>query len=237
MNMKRLVIFFLVALIPMMAVPQDPISRPGKKKQNTTRTTSGKKKPTSVKKQSVKVSEPDGFVNDHGYVDLGLSVKWATCNVGASSPSDYGDYYAWGETSTKSSYTEENNNTYGKSMNDIRGNSSYDVARAKWGGSWRLPTEAEFQELLDKCTWTWTTQGGHNGYKVTGKNGKSIFLPAAGYRYGASPNFVGEYGNYWSSTPHESNTYFAYYLNFYSSGHIVHWGNRCYGLYVRPVVE
>ena len=237
MNMKRLVIFFLVALIPMMAVPQDPISRPGKKKQNTTRTTSGKKKPTSVKKQSVKVSEPDGFVNDHGYVDLGLSVKWATCNVGASSPSDYGDYYAWGETSTKSGYDEDNSKTLYKSMGNIGGNSSYDVASYRWGGSWRMPTKAELEELETKCTWTWTTQGGHNGYKVTGKNGKSIFLPAAGWRYGTSPDGVGEYGCYWSSTPGESDTYSACSHCFNSSNHIVHWYRRYDGNSVRPVVE
>ena len=236
--MKRLVIFLLVALIPMMAVPQDPISRPGKKKQNTTRTTSGKKKTTSVKKQSVKISEPDGFVNDHGYVDLGLSVKWATCNVGASSTSDYGDYYAWGETSTKSSYDQDNSNTHGKSMGNIGGNSSYDVARYRWGDSWRLPTKAEFQELIDKCTWTWTTQGGHNGYKVTSKtNGKSIFLPAAGYSYGTSPDDVGEEGSYWSSTPYESLTIFAYYLFLNSSSHGVDWRRRFSGRSVRPVVE
>ena len=247
MNMKRLVIFLLVALIPLMAVPQDPISRPGKKKQNTTqttsgkkkqnttRTTSGKKKPTSVKKQSVKVSEPDGFVNDHGYVDLGLSVKWATCNVGASSPSDYGDYYAWGEISTYSTSTSK---TYGKSMGNIGGNSSYDVARYRWGGSWRLPTKAELEELKTKCTWTWTTQGGHNGYKVTSKtNGKSIFLPTAGWRDGASPIYVGESGYYWSSSPHESNTRSAYSLYFYSSGHDVDWYRRSLGFSVRPVVE
>ena len=237
MNMKRLVIFFLVALIPLMAVPQDPISRPGKKKQNTTRTTSGKKKPTSVKKQSVKVSEPDGFVNDHGYVDLGLSVKWATCNVDASSPSDYGDYYAWGEISTKSSYDTDNSKTYGKSMGNIGGNSSYDVARYRWGDSWRLPTKAEFQELIDKCTWTWTTQGGHNGHKVTGKNGKSIFLPAAGWRLGTSPDCVGEYGGYWSSTPYGSISNYAFYLGFGSSGHSMGWLGRNYGRSVRPVVE
>ena len=236
--MKRLVIFFLVALIPMMALPQQPISRPGKKKQNTTRTTSGKKKPTSVKKQSVKISEPDGFVNDHGYVDLGLSVKWATCNVGASSPSDYGDYYAWGETSTKSSYDQDNSKTYVKSMSNIGGNSSYDVARYRWGGSWRLPTKAEFQELIDKCTWTWTTQGGHNGYKVTSKtNGKSIFLPAAGWRLGASPYRVGERGYYWSSTPNENTTDDAYSLYFNSSRLYTNWDSRYYGDSVRPVVE
>ena len=250
MNMKRLVIFFLVALIPLMAVPQDPISRPGKKKQNTiqttsgkkkqntTQTTSGKKKPTSVKKQSVKVSEPDGFVNDHGYVDLGLSVKWATCNVDANSPSDYGDYYAWGETSTKSSYTKENSNTYDKSMGNIGGNSSYDVARYRWGGSWRLPTMAELEELETKCTWTWTTQGGHNGYKVTSKtNGKSIFLPAAGWRGGTWSFGVGVGGNYWSSTPYESNTYGAYSLRFDSVDHGTSWDDRDCGDSVRPVVE
>ena len=238
MNMKRLVIFLFVAIVTLSAVSQQSSSRPGKKKQNTTRTTSGKKKPTSVKKQSVKVSEPDGFVNDHGYVDLGLSVKWATCNVGASSPSDYGDHYAWGETSTKSSYTEDNCQTYGKSMNDIGGNSSYDVARYRWGGSWRLPTKEEFLELRDKCTWTWTTQGGHNGYKVTSKtNGKSIFLPAAGWRYGTSSNHVGEFGCYWSSLPDESSTEYAYYLRFDSSGHYADWPERVYGHSVRPVVE
>ena len=178
-----------------------------------------------------------GTSNGHDYVDLGLSVKWATCNVGANSPSDYGDYYAWGETSTKSGYDEDNSKTYGKSMGDIGGNSSYDVARYRWGGSWRLPTKAEFQELIDKCTWTWTTQGGHNGYKVTGKNGKSIFLPAAGWRYGTSPNLVGEYGSYWSSTPYGSSTDYAYGLNFHSSGHHTNWGHRYSGDSVRPVVE
>ncbi len=176
---------------------------------------------------------------DHEYVDLGLSIKWATCNVGASSPSDYGDYYAWGETSTKSSYEEENSKTKtsDKSMNDIGGNSSYDVARAKWGGSWRLPTKAEFQELIDKCTWTWTTQGGHNGYKVTGKNGKSIFLPATGWREGTLSYFVGESGNYWGSTLGESNTDDAYDLFFNSSNYYTRWVNRFYGYSVRPVVE
>ena len=272
MNMKRLVIFFLVALIPLMAVPQDPISRPGKKKQE--QVDAQKKKEEQRRKQQeaekrrkaeqarkakaererkereererlereeqerkAREARLQGSHNGYEWVDLGLSVKWATCNVGASSPSDYGDYYAWGETSTKSSYTKENSKTYGKSMNDIGGNSSYDVARARWGGSWRLPTDAEFQELIDKCTWTWTTQGGHNGYKVTGKNGKSIFIPAAGCRYGSSPYNVGNLGRYWSSTPDESDTIGAYFFTFYSSDHGVDWSYRNYGHSVRPVVE
>ena len=178
-----------------------------------------------------------GTSNGHDYVDLGLSVKWATCNVGASSPSDYGDYYAWGETSTKSSYDEDNSKTYGKRMGNIGGNSSYDVASYRWGGSWRMPTKAELEELETKCTWTWTTQGGHNGYKVTGKNGKSIFLPAAGWRNGTSPDSVGEYGNYWSSSSDEGDAYDAYDLYFYSSYHDVAWSGRYYGFSVRPVVE
>ena len=231
MNMKRLVIFLLVALIPLMALPQDPISRPGKKPVPAP---ASKPKP----KPKPKPSKPTtGSHNGYEWVDLGLSVKWATCNVGANSPSDYGDYYAWGETSTKSSYDKDNSSTYGKSMGNIGGNSSYDVARYRWGGSWRLPTKAELEELETKCTWTWTTQGGHNGYKVTGKNGKSIFLPAAGWRNGTSPDSVGEYGNYWSSSSDEGDAYYAYYLYFYSSNHYVDWGYRYLGRSVRPVVE
>ena len=197
----------------------------------------GGEEPKEQKEPTDSLATTTTLENNHEYVDLGLSVKWATCNVGASSPSDYGDYYAWGETSTKTSYTKDNCNTSGKSMGNIGGNYSYDVARYMWGGSWRLPTKAECQELIDKCTWTWTTQGGHNGYKVTGKNGKSIFLPATGWRRGASPNDVGERGGNWSSTPYESNTYYAYYLYFNSSGHGVDRLSRSRGYSVRPVVE
>ena len=238
MNMKRLVIFLLVALIPLMAVPQDPISRPGKKSVQAP-ASKQKPNPKPKPKPQPKPSKPTtGSHNGYEWVDLGLSVKWATCNVGANSPSDYGDYYAWGETSTKSSYDTDNSKTYGKSMGNIGGNSSYDVARYRWGGSWRLPTKAELEELKTKCTWTWTTQGGHNGYKVTSKtNGKSIFLPTAGWRDGASPIYVGESGYYWSSSPHESNTRSAYSLYFYSSGHDVDWYRRSLGFSVRPVVE
>ncbi len=176
-------------------------------------------------------------VNGHEYVDLGLSVKWATCNVGASKPEDYGNYYAWGETTTKYSYTESNSKTYGKSMRDIAGNSSYDAARANWGGSWRMPTKVEMQELIDKCNWKWTTQNGVKGYKVTGPNGNSIFLPAAGGRYGSSLYDAGSYGYYWSSTPYESGSYDAYSLDFDSSGHDMVNDDRSFGQSVRPVLE
>ena len=182
-------------------------------------------------------------INGHAYVDLRLSVKWATCNVGADTPSDYGDYFAWGETANKEEYTEDNSKTYGEDSynHDIGGDSSPDAARASWGGTWRLPTEAEFQELIDNCTWTWTTQGGHNGYKVTSeKNGNSIFLPAAGYRYGSSLSYAGECGNYWCSSPYRGNSYRARYLGFFGffgSHHYTGWGYRYYGFSVRPVSE
>ncbi len=174
-------------------------------------------------------------INGHEYVDLGLSVKWATCNVGASKPEDYGNYYAWGETKTKSDYSSSNSVTSGKSISDIGGKSQYDAARAKWGGTWRLPTKAELEELKNKCIWKWTTQNGVKGYKVTGPNGNSIFLPAAGFRYVSSLIYAGEYGLYWSSTPYES--YNAYYLGFDSSNQGVDWNTRDSGQSVRPVAE
>ena len=179
-----------------------------------------------------------GTINGHEYVDLGLSVKWATCNVGASKPEDYGNHYAWGETSTKSNYSSGNSVTYGKNFSDIGGNPTYDVARKQWGGTWRLPTKAEFNELLNNCTWTWTEQNGVKGYKVTSKkNGNSIFLPAAGWRYGTSLCYQGTNGYYWSSTPHESDSLNAYYLNFYSGSHGTDWYGRNLGQSVRPVSE
>ncbi|MBQ4621338.1 MAG: hypothetical protein IJB28_01640, partial [Bacteroidaceae bacterium] len=129
----------------------------------------------------------DSIENEyHETVDLGLpsGLRWATCNVGASSPEEYGDYFAWGETTTKSSYTSSNSTTYNLSVPTLQsrgiigsdGNltAAYDVATANWGGSWRMPTLDEMEELLNKCTWTWTTQNGVKGRKVTGPNGNSI---------------------------------------------------------------
>ena len=176
--------------------------------------------------------------NGHEYVDLGLSVKWATCNVGALLPSDYGDYFAWGEVKPKEEYIESNRENLWQNIGDVSGNPKYDAARANWGGSWRMPTQAEMQELIDKCTWIWTSQEGRNGYKVTSKiNSNSIFLPAAGLR-GSSLYGIGELGNYWSSTPDESNIYGAYYLYFLRGGsYYPSLYLRYYGFSVRPVSE
>ena len=149
-------------------------------------------------------------INGHEYVDLGLSVKWATCNFGATSSEEYGTYM-----------------TYDKALEACK----------YWGGSWRLPTKNEMQELVDFCSWTWTTQNGVKGYKVTGPNGNSIFLPAAGYRVGSSLISAGSYGAYWSSTPSGSDSRVAYGLGFYSSRQNMSNGDRSLGQGVRPVVE
>lgn len=144
----------------------------------------------------------EGDPNGHEYVDLGLSVKWATCNIGASSPSHYGSYYAWGETTTKSKYYDTNY-TYSDAW-PLTLPLDKDAARVNWGGDWRIPTKEEFSELRYSCTWTWTTLNGSNGYKVTSNiNGKSIFLPAAGY-YDSTYKTAGATGNYWSSSRYES---------------------------------
>ena len=185
----------------------------------------------SIETYTEDVEEIDG----HECVDLGLSVKWATTNVGAAIPSDYGDYFAWAEVNTKSEYTEENCSTYNKDIPDIKGNPTYDVARAKWGSTWRMPTATEMQELRDSCTWRWTSQDGVEGVLVIGPNGNSIFLPAAGFRTGTATNWCEEHGFYWSSQPYTTDLIDAYYLFFNRSSQNVDWSGRNNGHSVRPV--
>ena len=192
-------------------------------------------------------SPATGSSNGYGYVDLGLSVKWATCNVGATTPEEYGDYFAWGETSTKAEYNSDNSPTYGLSISELQsqgyidgeGNltSQYDAAQANWGGSWRMPTYAELSELNTQCTWEWINTNDFKGYKVTGPNGNSIFLPAAGRRNGSSLDFAGSYGYYWSSSPDDDYDYIAYSLNFSSCYLNVDGNGRYYAQSVRPVLE
>ena len=185
--------------------------------------------------------EPDGEIAGYYYVDLGLpsGVKWATCNVGASSPEDYGDYFAWGETSPKAEYTWENSVTYGEQMSDISGNAQYDAATANWGGSWRMPTKEQMEELVEHCEWEWTQVNGVNGAKVIGPNGSCIFLPAAGCRYGSSLYYYGDNGFCWSSTPSDYyNDKNAYSLLFDTGLEYAGWTeNRSYGFTVRPITE
>ena len=191
------------------------------------------------------------------YVDLGLSVLWATCNVGAEKPEDYGDYFAWGETTPKENYdwsTYKYCKGTSKTLTKYCSNSGYgyngftdnktvldpedDAATVNWGGSWRMPTDAEMTELREKCTWTWITQNGVNGYKVVGKNGNSIFLPAAGYMGGSSLSHAGLRGLYWSSSFDTSTQNDAYGVNFSLSGVYRHnYYDRRNGQSVRPVCQ
>lgn len=192
---------------------------------------------------SFTTKQDEGDVTPGEAIDLGLSVKWANHNVGATSPEGYGGYYAWGETAEKGSYTWENYKYYNASTNtyvnigsDISG-TQYDVAHVKWGGSWRMPTSTELYELKTKCTWTWTTYNGVSGMKVVGPNGNSIFLPAAGDRY-LSYLIVAGGGFYWSSTVDDGDYgRSAYDLYFGSGGYGWDYGNRYGGRSVRPVSE
>ena len=195
--------------------------------------------------------------SNHEYVDLGLSVKWATCNVGATKPEEYGDYFAWGETQPKSIYDWSTykycngsygtptkyctDSYYGTVDNKTQLELSDDAARAIWGGSWRMPTDAELTELREQCTWTWTTQNGVYGYKVTSKKSgytnKSIVLPAAGYRCDSSLSYAGSYGGYWSSSLYTGNPNIAYELYFSPVCVSRDYYLRYYGLSVRPVCQ
>lgn len=191
----------------------------------------------------------------HEYVDLGLSVKWATCNVGATTPEEYGDYFAWGEVEPKTTYNWStykygtasdqltkycNNSSYGKdgfTDNKTVLDPEDDAATANWGGAWRMPTKAEQDELFVNCTWTWTTQNGVNGYKVIGPNGSSIFLPAAGYMYEGTPDDAGLSDSYWTSSLYTYGPDRVCSVYFDSIG--MSWGSgfRLVGRSVRPVCK
>lgn len=213
-----------------------------------------KQQPVQQKPQESS-SPKKGYDNGYEWVDLGLpsGTKWATCNVGASSPGDYGNYYAWGETSTKSAY-HFGNVKYGDGWqytkyvpsskpdkwsgsgspdNKTSLDLSDDAARANWGGKWKTPTRTQWDELSSKCKWSWTG----SGYKVIGPNGQSITLPAAGYRDGSFSEKDGSAGYYWSSSLFTNYPENARYMYFTSKEHIVSFQNRRYGGSARPVTE
>lgn len=177
-------------------------------------------------------------------VDLGLPsrTKWASCNVGATKPEEYGGYYAWGETEEKDYYSKNRYKYYQNGVwdnlgDDISG-TDYDVAHVKWGGDWVMPTLDDIQELEDNCTSEWTTLNNVNGLKFTGPNGKSIFLPAAGVRAGGRLDDAGSDGRYWSSNPFGYLPDDAFALHFHLGS--VGWSSdhdRDYGFSVRPVVR
>ncbi|MBQ7640116.1 MAG: hypothetical protein IJS91_03890 [Bacteroidales bacterium] len=229
--MNRLITLFIITIIIIVSCdPQDPTNPSNKTKQ-----------------------QPEGAV------DMGLSVLWHQCNVGASNPEDYGDYYAWGETETKSHYSWETykfgtsflsvskyntQSSRGTVDNKTTLDLEDDVARVKLGGTWRMPTNAEWKELrnTNNCTWTWTTQNGVYGRLVTSKKtGNSIFLPAAGYRDKGRLIDKGYIGFYWSSSLLEGSPYLARFVYFKADSvyTTIDYPNhyRSYGNSVRPVSE
>ena len=208
--------------------------------------------------QSFTTEAGGGSGGDHAYVDLGLpsGLLWATCNVGADNPEDYGDYFAWGETQPKDTYSWStyqycNGGDGWNTLTKYCNNSSYgyngftddltsllpedDAATANWGSDWRMPTKEEWQELYNNTTHTWTTQNGVNGRLFTASNGNSLFLPAAGYRNYSSFVSAGSYGNYWSSSLIAGSPNYAWYFYFYSGSYYVNSDDRIYGLSVRGV--
>jgi len=181
-----------------------------------------------------------GTLDGHEYVDLGLpsGTKWATCNVGASNPEDYGNYYAWGETTTKESYNWDNYLHPIKYGNDglITLEACDDVVVANWGSGWRMPTKEEMDELYNSCTNEWTIRNGINGRLFTGPNGNSIFLPAAGEREAVALGKVGSRGVYWTSSLGVGNQNGAWYLCISMNDcYMSHYSYRANGQSVRPV--
>ena len=224
-------------------------------------------------KCAVIVKTPDPAKNVIIAVDLGLSVKWGSVNLGAEKPEEYGDYYAWGEIepyyssqdpltwkdgktgynwasykwcngtdhkltkycpTDKTSYWDGEGSPDNKAVLDPED----DAAHISLGGKWRMPTDAEWTELRKKCTWTWTTQNGVNGRLVTGPNGNSIFLPAAGRWVKASLGRAGSNGYYWSSSLYTDYPYRAWYVILYSGG-VERYSDsiRYDGQSIRPVSE
>lgn len=181
-----------------------------------------------------------GTTNGYDWVDLGLpsGIKWASYNIGVRTPEESGNYYAWGETTTKDNYTGANSLTYDKQMSEMSGDVQYDAASYEWGNAWRMPTEAEQKELLDYCTWEWISQNGVLGYLITGVNGNTMFLPAAGYVNGKTVTFNNTYGYYWASSTEENSKFYAGCIKFNNSGYnLSKKEGRFKGFSIRPVID
>ncbi|MDE6311366.1 MAG: hypothetical protein K2L96_06060 [Muribaculaceae bacterium] len=186
-------------------------------------------------------------------VDLGLpsGTIWANCNVGASTPYDYGNYYQWGELTpfTGSDYSYQQCRLNNKQVKDISGDKAYDVATFAMGDSWQLPTKEDFEELLDYCEWTYVYEDGMKGYELTGPNGKTMFLPSGGIVYEMGLSADGTTGSYWTSTPYGKDTHLAYAVGFRDpwdadtgeesdeDSRTMAGSERHFGLSVRPVLR
>lgn len=255
--MKKLLFFLLFAVFTMGISAQPPMKKcptcglsipkcqyKGKhpKKSPTKQPCKQSESTNPVPSRSSSSSRPTtGYENGHQWVDLGLSVKWATCNIGASSPSDVGGYYSWGEIhSTKNGDGRGYNPNYTYKDNPIIlkniAHSKYDVATSLWGGTWSIPTEKQMKELVNKCQWKWTDNNGATGYLIKGPNGKSIFLPANFGPYDSLKD-IGTDGNYWCSDWTLSDQGYACHLVFIKNVRNFRGSNRSLTYSVRPVCK
>ena len=217
-----------------------------------------------TEKEQEELSLPTGKISGHDYVDLGLSVLWATCNIGADRADQYGDFFPWGEVTEVSSFSwdtykfgklgevGERNHLLTKYISD--GASSFggadstdglsvlnpedDAAFVQWGNEWRMPTRDEFRELCSNCTLKWVTINRHNGYLFTADNGESIFLPAAGNMQNDRLYWdESRYGFYWSASLNERKPVEAWGLYFHRGHADVSHGDRSRGFCIRPVAD
>lgn len=189
----------------------------------------------------------------HEWVDLGLpsGTLWATMNVGAEAPEEYGDFFAWGETTPKKVYNWATytlcggtyktltkyctNSYYGSVDNKTELDPEDDAAYVLWGESWRMPTVEQMRELVENCVWGWSTMNGVEGHLVTGPNGYTLFFPAAGYINASTQHDAGSSASIWSRSLNEGTTYEAYYIGF-NPGSVVTFSNsRMLGNSVRAV--
>lgn len=260
-EIKVAVVILIIALCANNCLAQGQITRPTKqttvpatKPSKTLKPKAPSHKKNSISKATkaaVTVSEPDVTYDGHGCVDLGLPShrKWATCNIGATTPEGIGTYFAWGEPGSKSAYTEYNSVSFKKNPSGLFQTSNapcagttlnrclapkHDAARANWGSSWRMPTRGDFAELIDNCTWQWIESPA--GMKVTGPNGKSIFLPASGHydKFGKSP-----LTSYWTieTAGNLDETNSARSLHFDKDMYYTTLSSRYLGLNIRPVLR
>ncbi len=249
--MKKLTNIFiiLVLLCSIESFGQGQISRPAKSQTETLRGKRSKprEKISELNSNSknivppIKVSEPSDYINGYGYIDLGLpsGTKWAVQNVGARNLYESGEYYAWGEITTKSDFTEENSLTHNTFLNDYGGDPTRDAATYAWGNPWRTPSRSDVQELIAGCQIEPIVEKDLTGLKITGPNGKSIFLKGVG---GFSDNSQFNTGNveYWVSSPLDSDKSRGVFILYHDAKNGLQ-SNRCYqrwyGLPVRPVLK
>ena len=236
----RVLIGLLLILLPVLVMAQ---ASGGQIRRQTEK--------TSPRRNVVKISEPDGHLNGHGYVDLGLpsKTKWATCNVGANSPEDYGYYLAWGEVEQKNEYNYKETPLCGVAIDDISNNENYDAAKIKWGDGWSIPTKYQWDELIRFCKIRVTKKNGVNGVLLVGRNGKSVFFPSGGNgKNGTFVDFVGSEGGYWSSNAdytyrgkigYPPDAYSTFYLTWSTDecGITPHPEWRGHGFNIRPVTK